>query len=118
MPTSAETIHCNQCGLPSASDAGFCQRCGTKLAASAHQSALHQARPHHAGFWIRVIAALIDSILLFVVLHLYTMLVGSFITVAGLHNGLSTAKIFAMRRSMRFLVGFFLGGFYRVGMES
>ncbi len=76
------------------------------------------SQPKYAGFWIRFVAALIDATLMFGLLHLVTMLLGSSITIGGLHNGQSAEKIYAMQRNMRILVGFLLGGFYRVGMES
>jgi len=118
MQAGVEAVHCHQCGLASTSDAGFCQRCGAKLPAFAPAPVFDLSQPRYAGFWIRFVAALIDMIVLFSVLHLCTMLVASYLTISGLHNGLSTAKILAMQRSMRAVFSFFLGGLYRVGMES
>lgn len=118
MHAGVETVHCNQCGLASTSDAGFCQRCGAKLPAFAPAPLFDLSQPRYAGFWIRFVAALIDMIVLFTVLHLCTMLVGSYITISRLDNGLSAAKMLAMQRSMRAVFSFLLSGLYRAGMES
>src|SRR6478672_5048582 len=65
MQAGVETVHCNQCGLASTSDAGFCQRCGAKLPAFAPAPLFDLSQPLYAGFWIRFVAALIDMIVLF-----------------------------------------------------
>lgn len=118
MPIGIGTIHCNQCGLASASDAGFCQGCGAKLAPHISSPTVQPAAPRYAGFWIRAVADLIDLILLFTVLRLSLMLLGAFMTTAGLTANIPTVKILALRRSVRFVLGVFLGCLYRAGMES
>ena len=88
------TLYCNKCGAPNAASAQFCGRCGTALnpvsaaagATSAAQPippaggvpaaghvapagyAVAQAGVRYGGFWIRVLAAIIDAIIVSVVL--------------------------------------------------
>jgi len=89
------TLFCNKCGAPNASSAQFCARCGTALnpAVSAVPGATQpaassppltpvpatgypapasyaaaQAGVRYGGFWIRVVATIIDAIIVVVVL--------------------------------------------------
>lgn len=74
------TLYCNQCGAPNSAEARFCNRCGGTLGpVSAGQSpspgvlaapvAAGSYAPvrtvgiQYGGFWIRVIAALVDAII-------------------------------------------------------
>ncbi|MFZ3341424.1 MAG: RDD family protein [Terriglobales bacterium] len=80
------TLFCNKCGTANDASAQFCSRCGTAfnpaLAASPGQvappapvAAYPPPAPYPAqfvrygGFWIRVIACLIDAVIVRVVLH-------------------------------------------------
>ena len=75
-------VFCTHCGAQSSSEAGFCQKCGARLAAAAitpqtatavssYAAAAAPARPavpvfpesYYGGFWIRVAAYLIDGLL-------------------------------------------------------
>jgi len=89
------TLYCNKCGAPNAASAQFCGRCGAALnpaasvapgappAASPAPSAgpvpaasyaapagyaVAQAGVRYGGFWIRVVAAIIDAIIVSVIL--------------------------------------------------
>ncbi|HSM84723.1 MAG TPA: RDD family protein [Candidatus Limnocylindrales bacterium] len=73
-------IYCSQCGAPSTGGAGFCQKCGARLAAApatapppaaypggqapamAYQAAPTFAAKGYGGFWIRFVAIVIDTI--------------------------------------------------------
>lgn len=76
------TFFCTKCGAPNSAQAQFCNRCGTALspvpaaapssvpaAASAPATSAPYAPPQSAiglrygGFWIRVVAAIIDAII-------------------------------------------------------
>jgi len=81
-------IFCNKCGAPNDAGAQFCSRCGaafSPIAASAQSTGgaaapapamgyppptgypIAQAGARYGGFWIRVVAAIIDAILVRVV---------------------------------------------------
>ena len=90
-------IFCNKCGAPNDAGAQFCARCGTSLiptaapaasSAGAPSSSFPQPAPAYAagyappagypmaqagvrygGFWIRVVAAIVDGILVRIVVH-------------------------------------------------
>jgi len=78
-----KVVYCSQCGTPSTGGAGFCQKCGTQLVSSAaagspspasgglYSAAAAPAFPavpemgeQYAGFWIRVVAYLVDHVIL------------------------------------------------------
>jgi len=97
-------IFCNQCGAPNDASARFCGRCGTSLipaaapapgapdavasfpqavpaspagyAAPALGYPVAQAGVRYGGFWIRVVAAIIDGILVRVVVHPVAVILG------------------------------------------
>jgi uncharacterized RDD family membrane protein YckC len=74
-------VYCSQCGTQSTGGAGFCQKCGARLVSAlagvpatvsggAYPTAAAPAflaagtGEHYAGFWIRVVAYLVDHVLL------------------------------------------------------
>ena len=75
------TLYCNKCGAPNSADAQFCSRCGgTLTAVSAPQSSpaavsatapvaagsytrVSAAGVGYGGFWIRVVAFIVDAII-------------------------------------------------------
>ena len=74
----SEIVFCNKCGAPNAASAQFCSRCGASTAPAAASFATPpppaaypaavaypaaQAGVRYGGFWIRVVAAIIDAIL-------------------------------------------------------
>jgi uncharacterized RDD family membrane protein YckC/ribosomal protein S27E len=83
--TAAMTVTCPRCGLQSIEEARYCARCGADLAAPSGaggapfpQSPPYPTGPapstsparalaatHPAGFWIRVVAIMIDAFILF-----------------------------------------------------
>ena len=81
----ADTFFCSRCGAPNAASATVCQACGASLvpnmvppppvaaaapvipaypAAYAAPQAVAGLQPHYGGFWIRVLAYIIDQVLL------------------------------------------------------
>ena len=67
-------VFCNKCGAPNPSAGQFCSRCGASMSAAAAPAAAPYVAPvaapavgPYGGFWIRVVAAIIDAILVRVV---------------------------------------------------
>jgi uncharacterized RDD family membrane protein YckC len=118
MRTINGIIHCNQCGLASAFDAGFCQSCGASLAPRISSQVREPIQLRFAGFWVRAVAYLLDLFLALSALYLLNRFIGSYITAVAFKAGLPTTKIIAMRRSRRFVFNIILGFFYKAGMES
>lgn len=119
MPTS--TIFCNRCGQPSADDAQFCQRCGASLASRPDPAVRAIAAilpPRYAGFWIRVVAALIDFLLMFTASFPVKLLFGSVATAIGLSAQMSVPETLVMRRVVRLVISVLVVFAYRAGMES
>ena len=79
------TLFCNKCGAANAASDQFCSRCGASMGPAAvpvqpspvpgaaypvvGAYPVAQVRPRYGGFWIRVVAVLIDAILVRVVVH-------------------------------------------------
>ena len=76
------TLFCTKCGAPNAASAQFCSRCGavtgpggavpaTPVPAAAYPSATGyptaQVGARYGGFWVRVVAAIVDGILIRIV---------------------------------------------------
>jgi uncharacterized RDD family membrane protein YckC len=74
--------------------------------------------PHYGGFWIRVVSALIDFVLMFTALFPVRFLVGSMVTVAGMDAQMSMHDLFLLRRIIRIAIGILLVWIYRASMES
>jgi uncharacterized RDD family membrane protein YckC len=85
-------VYCNKCGSPNASMGVYCSRCGAPLnpAASAPGSAtsatpaaaatayapVTTAGARYGGFWIRVVAAIIDAIIVRIPVHIVATMLG------------------------------------------
>jgi uncharacterized RDD family membrane protein YckC len=83
VPAMNGTLFCNKCGARNAASAQFCGSCGAalQLSAAPPPSAIPAAAPvttaypvaqtgvRYGGFWIRLVAFLIDAILVRVVVH-------------------------------------------------
>jgi len=105
-------IFCNKCGAPNAATAQFCGRCGAGLvpAAASTSGATPAAPPapaagyaqpsypvapagnRYGGFWIRVLASIIDGIIVRVVVHPIAAVFGIGLAASwagiGRHHGL------------------------------
>ena len=119
MPTTS--IFCNGCGFCSADDAQFCQRCGATLTSQPSppvQALSLIAAPHYAGFWVRVVAAIIDYLLMFAASFPVKLLSGSIVTVIGMNAQMTVHEMLVMRRVVRIAVAILLVLSYRATMES
>jgi uncharacterized RDD family membrane protein YckC len=98
-----DTIFCSKCGTATPANTQFCQKCGTTLwpagampqsvaAANAAAPAAAVARGY-AGFWIRVVAFLIDHIIVRIaLLPIFAVLgVSAFMGMGGV-NGMRTMR--------------------------
>jgi uncharacterized RDD family membrane protein YckC len=94
------SLYCQKCGLEVASEYRICPTCGSnRLAATplsqrstpAHQAASATSSATYGGFWRRLAAYLIDSIIVFVVILMVEVFVRAFVTGDGSSVG---AEIF------------------------
>ncbi len=104
------TLFCNKCGASNAASAQFCGRCGASMGPAAPSNPapvpaapyplggavpVAQAGTRYGGFWIRVIAAIVDAVLVRVVVHPIAAIFGfgglaaSGFGMHGFHGGLS-----------------------------
>jgi len=74
QPVSQEPVTCPACGVVSPWDALYCASCGKLLvtppsqAASAEPTTVPEAAgAEYMGFWIRLVAAIVDGVILFVI---------------------------------------------------
>lgn len=114
-------VFCNQCGFASAADAQFCQRCGATLvvrSAAAVAAPPPIPMPHYGGFWIRVAASLVDTLLLFSASFPARFLTGSAITLLGMDSQMPVHEMLLLRRWVRIGVAIAMNWAYRAGMES
>jgi len=112
------TIYCNRCGLASGDDAQFCQGCGSPLTARPSTAPSQSVVLHYAGFWIRVVAAVIDFLLMFAALFPIRLVLGSVVTAIGMGSQLPLHETLLVRRLVRIAIGVLLAFAYRAGMES
>lgn len=114
-------IFCNRCGHPSTDDARYCQSCGAALAAQPRSSvepAAQNIAPHYAGFWIRVVAGVLDFILMFAVSFPVKLLFGSVVAAVGVDSEMPVHEVLVIRRVVRIVAGILLVFAYRATMES
>lgn len=101
-------MFCPHCGVASQSGARFCVSCGTELSASVNSSHLPQvlpvSEPRYVGFWLRVVAALIDHFLCQVVTVIVAFPLG-FTLGASMATSFPLADIESAATGMGFLIG-------------
>ena len=91
----SETLYCAECGRPSVADelARFgslliCPACKNSYAQKLREGAAQPAAAAYAGFWIRVVGAIVDAIILGVVIGvLQAVVIGSLITFPRIRPG-------------------------------
>ncbi len=129
------TFFCNKCGAQNAASAQFCSRCGTPTgpapgvvpsavpaspyAASAtpYQAIAPVVGVGYGGFWIRVVAAIIDAVILRVVVAPIHMIFGG-LGMAGMLSGLPHAGLALLGGGVTFIVLLFGSWLYEAFMES
>jgi uncharacterized RDD family membrane protein YckC len=132
----ADPIFCNRCGGQNLSATQFCAHCGSSLSPDASTlvpqtpanaitpppliaSQAYPARVEpYAGFWLRVIAAIIDAVIVQAVVWPVTLVIGFIIGLAGASVQMPHAGI----RLVAIIVGATLGiaahWIYEATMES
>jgi uncharacterized RDD family membrane protein YckC/ribosomal protein L40E len=114
VPAMNGTLFCTKCGAPNPASAAFCSRCGAANGPAAPAATVGvpaggyapvaaypaiQSSGRYGGFWIRVVAAIIDAILIRVVLF-----------PIGAIFGLSSLALGGIRHSAFPFMHFFGGG--------
>jgi uncharacterized RDD family membrane protein YckC len=131
---------CNKCGAQNTAGAQFCGRCGAPTSPAstnpvfANPAPLNPASPYSAqapgyqpvvpavgtgygGFWIRVVAAIIDSIIMRVVVAPVSIIFGG-LGLAGMMSGLPHRGIGLLGSGVTLVALFFGSWLYEAFMES
>ena len=133
------TFFCNKCGAQNTADAQFCCRCGTPTgpppgvgptappvfpgvgsyptAATPYPAAAPVVRVGYGGFWIRVVAAIIDAIILRVVVAPVSMIFGG-LGMAGMMSGFPHRGLALLGGGVTFILLLFGSWLYEAFMES
>ena len=74
----AANMVCSACGTNNADGSAVCSQCGAPLACGSATALRAAGAPQYAGFWLRVLASLIDSTLIGIVARAFEMLISEF----------------------------------------
>jgi uncharacterized RDD family membrane protein YckC len=141
----SETLFCNKCGAQNAGEAQFCIRCGTPMnpaspgipqpvsspagsyagsaavpsyaSAGGYPATIAVAGVHYGGFWIRVVAVLIDTVILRVVVAPVGVIFGG-LGIAGTMSGLPHRGLAILGGGVTFILLLFGSWLYEAFMES
>jgi uncharacterized RDD family membrane protein YckC len=127
------TFFCNKCGAQNAAGAQFCSHCGAATATAtvpgiaqtppgsfappAPYSSAPAASFAYAGFWIRVVAAIIDAIILRIVVSPISLIFGA-LGFAGRMNGLPHAPLAILGGGVTLIATVFGSWLYEAFMVS
>ncbi len=132
------TFFCNKCGAQNVAGAQFCSRCGTPtspapgvpnvvpstapaapypISAPAYPGVAPVAGAGYGGFWIRVVAAIIDAIILRVVVAPVSMAFGG-LGMAGMMTGLPHTGLALLGGGVTLILLIFGSWLYEAFMES
>jgi uncharacterized RDD family membrane protein YckC len=132
------SFFCNKCGAQNVSGAQFCNRCGTPtgpvsgvpgtvpstappppypISAPSYQAVAPVAGAGYGGFWIRVVAAIIDNVILRVVVAPIGMVFGG-LGIAGMMTGLPHRGLALLGGGVTVIALFFASWLYEAFMES
>ncbi len=134
------TFFCNKCGAQNAAGAQFCSRCGAptnptpgvvqtpaaspsstssySASASPYQAVAPAVGVGYGGFWIRVVAAIIDTIILRVVVAPVGMIFGGLGLAGGMMSGIPHIGFGLLGRGVTFILLIFGSWLYEAFMES
>jgi uncharacterized RDD family membrane protein YckC len=129
------TFFCNKCGAQNAAGAQFCNRCGASTSptssnpapsnpaapystpAPAYQPVVPVMGVRYGGFWIRVVAAIIDGIIVRVVVSPIHVIFGG-LGLAGMMSGLPHKGLALFGGGLTLIVSIFASWLYEAFMES
>ena len=139
VPGMNGTFFCNKCGAQNTAGAQFCCRCGTPTgplpgvgptappvfsgaasyptAATPYPAAAPVVGVGYGGFWIRVVAAIIDAIILRVVVTPVSMIFGG-LGMAGMMSGFPHRGLGLLGGGVTFVLLLFGSWLYEALMES
>jgi uncharacterized RDD family membrane protein YckC len=134
-----EILFCNKCGVANAPGAQFCSNCGAAMNPAAVAAPvpaagtlspqgganvptpLYQAvstGARYGGFWIRVVAAIIDAIIVRVVVAPIGIMFGGMSWLAGMGGGLPHMGVALLGSGITFLLVVAGGWLYEAFLES
>jgi len=124
---------CNKCGAQNAAGSQFCSRCGTSTSATAGvvpaasssnpgvaypAPAYQAAGVGYGGFWIRVVAAIVDTVILRVVVAPIGMIFSGLGFAGGMMSGLPHAGFALLGGGVTLILLLFGSWLYGAFMES
>lgn len=131
----SESFFCNKCGMQNSAGAQFCSRCGASTSGTGAFAgaeampanvaytgptaayAAPMAGVQFGGFWIRVIAVIIDSVIIRVAVSPLKLIFGG-LGMAGVHTGLPVIPLAIFGGGMLLIATVFAGWLYEALMES
>jgi uncharacterized RDD family membrane protein YckC len=138
VPGMNETFFCNKCGAQNTAGAQFCSRCGTPAnpagagfsagvpassipvatyTATSYPTVVPVATVRYGGFWIRVVAAFIDAIILRIVVSPIHMIFGG-LGLAGMMSGIHPIGLGILGGGVTLIALAFGSWLYEAFMES
>lgn len=126
---TGETIFCNRCGRQSQAGAAICGNCGAQLTPQAVAAAsfpgagfpgpvIVPVRSAYAGFWLRVLAAILDTIIVQAVVTPVVILIVVVVRLAGAAVAMPGAAIHLVGAIASGTLGFGSSWLYEALMES
>ena len=132
--TLAGTFFCNKCGTLNTAGAQFCSHCGTPTnptpgvapagvpsppyPAASYPSAAPAAGVGYGGFWIRVVAAIIDAIILRVVVAPVGIMFGGLGLARGMMGGIPHIGMGLLGSGITIILLVFGSWLYEAFLES
>lgn len=127
------TFFCNKCGAQNATGAQFCHRCGTPTSPTAavatpvpppsltstasYPALVPVAGAAYGGFWIRVVAAIIDFIILRIVVSPIKFIFGG-LGLAGMMSGVPHVALAVVGGGLTLIALIFASWLYEAFLES
>jgi uncharacterized RDD family membrane protein YckC len=130
-------IFCNKCGAQNAAGAQFCSRCGSAMSqtpspvptaplstpaasytAPAYQTVAPVVGAGYAGFWIRVVATIVDAVIMRVVVAPVGMVFGGLGLAGGFMPGIHHTGLALLGGGITVLLLIFGSWLYSAFMES
>lgn len=102
-------MRCTKCGYTTEYDFVSCPMCMTSLDSG---MSMNNAATEKGGFWIRLVAFIVDNIVIFFATAFFAFVAGLATGLGGLTSGLSTEKVEHLSTIFGFFIGTLLGPFY------